>query len=61
MYIKKEEKKKSTDALKYLPEFFNTSCFTFYFLTAQKIFLSENICAIFWIDVRRILPYFQYT
>lgn len=51
----------STDALKYLAEFFNTFCSTFYFLTAHKVFLSENICAILWIDVRRIPLYFQYT
>lgn len=62
MYIKKEEEKKySTDALKYLAEFLNTFCSTFSFLTAHKIFLSENICVILWIDVRRIPLYFQYT
>lgn len=62
LYIKKKRKKKiehrcSNVSCRIFNTFFSS---TFYFLTAHKTFLSENICAILWIYVRRIPLYFQY-
>lgn len=63
LYVKKEPKTKkhrcsNISCWIFLILFF---CSTFYFLTAHKTFLSENICAMLWIYVRRIPLYFQYT
>lgn len=62
LYIKKKRKKIEHRCSNVSCRIFNTFfSSTFYFLTVRKTFLSENICAILWIYVRRIPLYFQYT